>query len=209
MTKMTNTLHPGSSIPFHSSFILINQSNIPLNLNLYLCAVTNVSMNLRPSNLGANFSFSEGVILFQLPFFPLPVEQFPCFFWLKAPSFGDEEDVRATVEAASTEATKGPDLFIFSGQNVVDETRKKKGGDWGGRNPTKHDGSRPSFFFFFPCPCSLSFVSKLNFPRVLLYLYVACFPTISASLFMCWIQSKTATLTMNTLALSAFECPVK
>ena len=60
-------------------------------------------MNFNPSNLGANFSFSdEEVQLFEPPFFT--GDEFAC---------GEEEEVRATVEAASIDATRGPDPFIF------------------------------------------------------------------------------------------------
>ena len=84
--------------------------------NFHLCAVTRVSINLKPSNRGANFSLSadEDVWEISVLFFPKDSGKPSLQQGLKAPSRPPEEDeeVRATVEAAKTEATRLQDPFI-------------------------------------------------------------------------------------------------
>lgn len=85
--------------------------------NNHLCAVTRVSMNLRPSNLGTNFSVTE------FPGCPFPtkgaeVEQddeckHSCSeHEVNLTSRSPEEEESATTDAASTEVTRAHEPFI-------------------------------------------------------------------------------------------------
>lgn len=67
-----------------------------MNLSIYLCAVTSVSMNLNPSNLGSIFS----IFLDSQPFGEIG-------------GIAEEEEEKAAVEKAMTEATTPLGIFII------------------------------------------------------------------------------------------------
>lgn len=87
-------------------------------------AVTNVSMNLKPSNLGANFSLFDDDICKLATSFCTDVdddrkqEQIQLLMEEGLEAWSGwavvEDDVRATVDAASTEATRMQEPFISS-----------------------------------------------------------------------------------------------
>ena len=71
-------------------------------------------MNLNPSNLGSNLSLSDAEFEFCPPFFVAGEEE---------PWLDGDDVVRATVETATTDATRLPDPFIV-GELEVDERRE-------------------------------------------------------------------------------------